>query len=365
MSPTRRRGRSAISSPSRTSPRCANSRCAAPRRRSIRRCSTICAPMRSPATGRRASGSSSRSASCRAPRAWSARPSASPTRCARPGPRVYIETPRSLSFTRGGAQQLADDAAARGAARRQCRNVAGRECRSRASRPSSTEARATQLIVGKSRAVALVRAAPRLGGRPAGARDARSRGPCPAASSEVGEAVREVAPTAKPGSLGKPSRLSLAAVLVALVTASAVAVHAFGNLTNVALALPAAGDGRGEPLRLRTGVFTGVLSSLAYNFFFLPPIHTFTIQDPENVLTILVLHRRRDRDQPAGRARARAGRSRRQRSAGRTPRSPVSRGRSPAVDHAPGAGPDALRRSRPACSMSTPCCCCPPTEASS
>ena len=38
----------------------------------------------------------------------------------------------------------------------------------------------------------------------------------------------------------------------------------------------------------RTGVFTGVVSSLAYNFFFLPPIYTFTIQDPENVLTVVV-----------------------------------------------------------------------------
>ena len=40
---------------------------------------------------------------------------------------------------------------------------------------------------------------------------------------------------------------------------------------------------------LRAGLFTGVLSALAYNFFFLPPLYTFTISDPENFVTVLVL----------------------------------------------------------------------------
>jgi two-component system sensor histidine kinase KdpD len=40
---------------------------------------------------------------------------------------------------------------------------------------------------------------------------------------------------------------------------------------------------------LRTGIFTGVTSSLAYNFFFIPPLYTFTIQDPQNIITVLVL----------------------------------------------------------------------------
>ena len=40
---------------------------------------------------------------------------------------------------------------------------------------------------------------------------------------------------------------------------------------------------------LRTGIVTGLVSSLAYNFFFIPPIHTFTIQDPQNIITVLVL----------------------------------------------------------------------------
>ncbi|WP_294047607.1 sensor histidine kinase KdpD [Sphingomonas sp.] len=41
-------------------------------------------------------------------------------------------------------------------------------------------------------------------------------------------------------------------------------------------------------LGLWSGLATGVLSGLAYNFFFLPPIYTFTIADPQSVLTMFV-----------------------------------------------------------------------------
>jgi two-component system sensor histidine kinase KdpD len=40
---------------------------------------------------------------------------------------------------------------------------------------------------------------------------------------------------------------------------------------------------------MHTGAVTGLVSSLAYNFFFIPPTHTFTIQDPQNIITVLVL----------------------------------------------------------------------------
>lgn len=42
-------------------------------------------------------------------------------------------------------------------------------------------------------------------------------------------------------------------------------------------------------LGLWPGVATGILSGLAYNFFFLPPIYTFTIAEPQSVLTMFVL----------------------------------------------------------------------------
>jgi len=40
---------------------------------------------------------------------------------------------------------------------------------------------------------------------------------------------------------------------------------------------------------MRTGLFAGLASSLAYNFFFLPPTGTLTVSNPENVISILVL----------------------------------------------------------------------------
>ncbi|MEW9856491.1 DUF4118 domain-containing protein [Novosphingobium sp. M1R2S20] len=40
---------------------------------------------------------------------------------------------------------------------------------------------------------------------------------------------------------------------------------------------------------LRTGLFAGIASSLAYNFFFLPPTGTLTVSNPENVISIIVL----------------------------------------------------------------------------
>jgi two-component system, OmpR family, sensor histidine kinase KdpD len=39
----------------------------------------------------------------------------------------------------------------------------------------------------------------------------------------------------------------------------------------------------------RTGLVTGLASALAYNFFFIPPLFTFTIQDPRNLITVTVL----------------------------------------------------------------------------
>ncbi|HEY5337374.1 MAG TPA: sensor histidine kinase KdpD [Rhizomicrobium sp.] len=40
---------------------------------------------------------------------------------------------------------------------------------------------------------------------------------------------------------------------------------------------------------LRPALFTAVLSALAYNFFFLPPLYTLTISDPNNLLSFTVL----------------------------------------------------------------------------
>ena len=81
----------------------------------------------------------------------------------------------------------------------------------------------------------------------------------------------------------------MSAALVALVTAIGVGAYSFGNLTNLALLYLIPVMAAATFYGLRTGLFAGLLSSLAYNFFFLPPLHSFTVRDPENILTILVL----------------------------------------------------------------------------
>jgi two-component system sensor histidine kinase KdpD len=40
---------------------------------------------------------------------------------------------------------------------------------------------------------------------------------------------------------------------------------------------------------LRASLIVSLAAALAYNFFFLPPIHTFTIGDPQNIVTFVVL----------------------------------------------------------------------------
>ncbi len=147
-----------------------------------------------------------------------------------------------------------------------------------------TESRATQLIVGKSM---------------------RSRWFELRHGSVVDRLVREtpgvavhVLPTAagppppahKPKrAFGAPSSYAWTALMVAAVTAVGSTLFHILNLGNVALLylLPvmvaASLFGRWPAL------FAGVLSSIAYNFFFLPPTGTLTVQNPENVITIIVL----------------------------------------------------------------------------
>lgn len=91
------------------------------------------------------------------------------------------------------------------------------------------------------------------------------------------------------GRWGSATGYALALALVVLVTTIGNSIAALGNVTNIALlyllpvVVAATRDG------LRAGIVAGLASSLAYNFFFIPPIHTFTIADPQNLITVLVL----------------------------------------------------------------------------
>jgi len=104
------------------------------------------------------------------------------------------------------------------------------------------------------------------------------------------EAPSETAKSKPPGGAPpssvelKPYAVSLTLVAAAIPVAAA--LHSVLNISNVALVfltailISAVWFGRFPSL------FASMISVLAYNFFFLPPIYTFTIADPENVVAL-------------------------------------------------------------------------------
>lgn len=67
------------------------------------------------------------------------------------------------------------------------------------------------------------------------------------------------------------------------------AIFGHGNIANIGLLFLLPVMVAATRHGLRTGLVTALVSSLAYNFFFIPPTHTFTIEDPQNIITVLVL----------------------------------------------------------------------------
>jgi two-component system sensor histidine kinase KdpD len=76
---------------------------------------------------------------------------------------------------------------------------------------------------------------------------------------------------------------------VSAVTAAGLALAQILNLGNVALLYLLPVMAAASLYGLRTGLFAGLTSSLAYNFFFLPPVGTLSVSSPENVVSIFVL----------------------------------------------------------------------------
>ncbi len=148
-----------------------------------------------------------------------------------------------------------------------------------------TDARATQLVVGKSR---------------------RSRWFEFLHGSVVDRLIRETpgvtvhvlpmeeGPGSPPvrrqrGNWGKPAGYLVTLLLVGIVTALASALFHILDLGNVALLYLLPVMAAASLFGLRTGLFAGIASSLAYNFFFLPPVGTLSVSNPENVVSIFVL----------------------------------------------------------------------------
>ena len=150
-----------------------------------------------------------------------------------------------------------------------------------------TDARATQLVVGKSRRSRwfelrhgsvvdqLVRDTPGvtvhvlpLDEQPLPAEPQRRRGAA---------------------TWGKPAGYLLTTLMVAAVTGIATALFHILDLGNVALLYLLPVMAAASLYGLRAGLFAGLTSSLAYNFIFLPPVGTLSISNPENIVSIFVL----------------------------------------------------------------------------
>ncbi|MGP7797113.1 DUF4118 domain-containing protein [Sphingomonas sp. CLY1604] len=93
----------------------------------------------------------------------------------------------------------------------------------------------------------------------------------------------------RPGRWGSPAGYAVTTALVAAVSGAASALFQILDLGNVALLYLLPVMAAASFFGLRTGLYAGIASSLAYNFFFLPPTGTLTISNPENVVSVLVL----------------------------------------------------------------------------
>ena len=77
--------------------------------------------------------------------------------------------------------------------------------------------------------------------------------------------------------------------LVAVTTAIAVAIHPLVGPNSIDLLYLLPTVATATLFGLRPSLVASVAAALAYNFFFLPPLYTFTISDPQNVVTLVVL----------------------------------------------------------------------------
>ncbi|MEO6717693.1 MAG: sensor histidine kinase KdpD [Novosphingobium sp.] len=199
---------------------------------------------------------------------------------------VHIETPRTNAFTDVENTQLAETmhlAAQLGA---QVASIPAQGVLE-GLRQFAVNARATQLIVGKSVRSRwfellhgsivdrLVRETPGLAVH--------------VLPMDPTELQRNHRAARGPAPWGTASGYGVSLALTAAVTLFGMAIFARGNITNIGLLFLLPVMVAATRYGMRTGIVTSLVSSLAYNFFFIPPTHTFTIENPQNIITVLVL----------------------------------------------------------------------------
>jgi two-component system sensor histidine kinase KdpD len=198
---------------------------------------------------------------------------------------IHVETPRSRGLDEAALHRVAA-----------VLNLASRLGATVASVPAASvvdglksyagDARATQLVVGKSARSRwfelrhgsvvdrLVRETPGV------AVHVLPLGQAPPSSSSR---------TLPRGGWGTRSGYIWTTLMVAAVAAIGSTLFHILDLGNVALLFLLPVMTAASLFGLRTGLYAGILSSLCYNYFFLPPTGTLTVSNPENVISIFVL----------------------------------------------------------------------------
>ena len=101
----------------------------------------------------------------------------------------------------------------------------------------------------------------------------------------VGEPIpKKTVRTAEEAKPFDPRPYAIALVAVAIALGVGEAIQSWFKIENVDLVFLTAVVGVAVRYGLWPSIFASVAASLCYNFFFLPPIYTFTIADPTNVL---------------------------------------------------------------------------------
>ncbi len=281
-------------------------------------------------------------------------------RCVRPGRRVHIETPRRASYS--DEENRRRLAAALNLASQLGAHVAFGARRQSAMdglKSFVVEARATQLVVGKSarsrwfemRHGSVV---DRL------VRENAGHGrPCPAVRRRGPAEARPAARGA--GSWGDRSAMSGPAALVAARDGHWEGGSSTRQHHQYRASLSGAGDDGGDALRrCAPACSPASCPALAYNFFFIPPTcYADRPGSPEHHHRAGA-DRRGDRHQPACRAGAACRPTLRHRSARpNSARWQASRARSPRPGTRTEVGADVVRRGGPAARRARPCCCSP------
>ncbi|PZO90545.1 MAG: histidine kinase [Sphingomonas sanxanigenens] len=108
----------------------------------------------------------------------------------------------------------------------------------------------------------------------------------PATGTRDAQTSRRSAPASRWGS---PLVWGLVSLMIALTTGFAELVEPVIGGGGIDLIYLVPTIAAGTLYGLRVGLITGAICALAYNFFFLPPLYTFTIGDPQSVFTVVVL----------------------------------------------------------------------------